>query len=119
MTMKTLGAAILTIGSLIAYTGPAAADTPRDCVLEGTVRDRTLGGDRSAASDRMYVAFESYRPAEEGANCTIRRREKLQFKQPSTTDLQSMRPGTRVEYRYTEDPDSNARWELREVKKSS
>jgi hypothetical protein len=110
MKFKMLCAAA--VASLVGLSGLAEAETTRDCVLEGTVKNR------SAGDDRVYVAFHSARPATENADCTIRKREKLQFKQPAGTSLQSARPGTQVEYRYTEDSKEGARWHLREVGKS-
>ncbi len=110
MKIKMLCTAV--VAGLVGFSGIALAETTRDCVLEGTVKDR------SAGDDRVYVAFHSARPATDDADCNIRKREKLQFKQPVGTSLQSARPGTTVEYRYTEDSKEGARWQLREVGKS-
>ena len=110
--MKIKLLSIIATAGLVGFQGLAMAETTRDCVLEGTVKNRSVG------DDRVYVAFHSARPATENADCTIRKREKLQFKQPVGTSLQSAKPGTPVEYRYTEDSKDGARWQLREVGKS-
>ena len=87
----------------------ANAEATRDCVLEGTVKKQ------QADSDKVYVAFHSSKAAEAGADCHIRKGEKLQFKQPVGSDIQSAKPGTKVEYRYTEDTDKGQSWELLNV----
>jgi hypothetical protein len=113
--MKLAKVAVLTLasGSLAWMPGALHAEIERDCVLEGTVRKN------NSDQDKVYVAFHSYRPAEEGARCNIRKREKLQFKQPAASDIKSAAPGSKVEYRYTEDSKDGARWQLRNVGKSS
>jgi hypothetical protein len=110
MRIATLGALLLT---LVTYPALLQAEVTRDCVLEGTVTKRP------SADDRVYVAFHSYRPAEAGAECNIRKREKLQFKQPAASDINSAKPGSQVEYRYTEDSKTGTKWELRDVSRSS
>ena len=45
----------------------------------------------------------------------IKRSEKLQFKQPAGSGIESVAPGSKVEYRYTEDPEAGKKWELRNV----
>ena len=87
----------------------AQAEVERDCVLEGTVKKS------SGDSDKVYVAFHSAKPAEKGANCRIKRNEKLHFKQPTSTGINDARPGSRVEYRYTQDSEQGDTWELRQV----
>lgn len=87
----------------------ASAEATRDCVLEGTVKKQP------ADSNKVYVAFHSYKAAEDGANCHIRKGEKLHFKQPAGSDITSAKPGTRVEYRYTEDREEGESWKLRKV----
>ncbi|MCX2980099.1 hypothetical protein EYC98_04375 [Halieaceae bacterium IMCC14734] len=87
----------------------ASAETNRDCVLEGTVKKQ------QSDSNKVYVAFHSYKAAEDGANCHIRKGEKLDFKQPAGSDITSAKPGAKVEYRYTEDREDGDRWKLRKV----
>jgi hypothetical protein len=91
------------------FTGVLYAEPVRDCVLEGTVKKNNTD------ENRVYVAFHSYRPAEEGAPCKIRRSEKLRFKQPTGSQLDNATPGSKVEYRYTEDSEKGKTWELRDV----
>jgi len=91
------------------FAGALCAEPVRDCVLEGTVKKT------DADENQVFVAFHSYRPAEEGAPCNIRRSEKLHFKQPSGSRLDSVKPGSKVEYRYIEDREEGNSWELRNV----
>ncbi len=106
--MKTpIYGAIALLCSLLLCT-TVQAEATRDCVLEGTVK-------KSADQDDVYVAFRSARPAEEGANCKFRKNEKLQLKQPASSEIQSAPEGSRVKYRYTEDPDKGTTWELQKV----
>lgn len=90
----------------------AQAASARDCVLEGTVKKR------SANSDKVYVAFHSAKPAKKGSRCRFRRNEKLQFKTPASTELGDATPGSRVEYRYTENENQEPHWKLRKVSNS-
>ena len=91
---------------------PAQSETVRDCVMEGTVKKH------SGENGQVYVAFHSAKAAEAGANCRIRPNEKLKFKESRTSDLSEAKPGTRVEYRYTEDSDTGADWKLQKVTSS-
>ncbi|MEM0954690.1 MAG: hypothetical protein AAGI24_11175 [Pseudomonadota bacterium] len=96
---------------MLAFTNAATADTVRDCVMEGTVKRQQTG----SVSDNVYVAFHSAKPADKDASCRIRKREKLQFKAPGEDALDEMAPGTRVQYRYTEDSKDGATWKLQNV----
>lgn len=100
-------AAILT--PALIFSAGVQAETVRDCVVEGTVKRQ------QGESDKVYVAFHSAKPAEKGAPCRMRKREKLQFKAPSSQDLQNAEPGTRVKYRYTEDSKKGATWKLQKA----
>lgn len=93
---------IMSLG-LLAIAGTAHANPARDCMLEGTVKKNP------ADSEKVYIAFHSAKPAEEGARCRMRKEEKLQFKAPAS-DLQDAEPGTRVRYRFTEDEAGNSDW---------
>ncbi len=106
--MKTPVYGAIAVLSSLLLCGTIQAEPTRDCVLEGTVK-------KSADQNDVYVAFRSARPAEEGANCKFRKNEKLQFKQPASSELQSAPEGSRVKYRYTEDPDKGTTWELQKV----
>ncbi len=96
-------------GLLIASSALTQAAADRDCVLEGTVKKQ------SAESDKVYVAFHSARPAEQGSSCRMRSREKLQFKAPRGSEIESAKAGTKVEYRYKENKGQQPSWELRSV----
>lgn len=96
----------LLLAPCLALPMGAAAEITRDCVVEGTVKRHD--SDR----DRVYVNFDSARPAEQGAPCRLKKREKLNFKTSSASELSDAEPGTRVRYRYTEDTDKGASWKL-------
>jgi hypothetical protein len=113
MTLIKLAAMGVLAGSMAWCPALLQAEVERDCVLEGTVKKNATD------QDKVYVAFHSYRPAEAGAPCNIRKREKLQFKQPAASDIKSATPGSKVEYRYTEDSKEGAKWQLREISRSS
>ena len=104
---KLVFAAVLS--PLLMLSAGVQAETVRDCVMEGTVKRHQENG------DKVYVAFHSAKPAEEGAPCRVRKREKLQFKAPSSDNLQEAEPGTRVKYRYTEDSEKGSSWKLQKT----
>ena len=93
----------------LALSMSVQAETVRDCMMEGTVKRHQGNG------DTVYVAFHSAKPAEEGASCHLRKREKLRFKAPSGADLQDAEPGTPVKYRYTEDSKKGSTWKLQKA----
>lgn len=102
---KLIHAVIL--APLLALPVGAVAEVKRDCLVEGTVK-RT-----ESDADRVYVSFHSAKPAEEGAPCRLRSREKLKFK--GSSDLADAEPGTRVKYRYTEDSEKGSSWKLQKA----
>lgn len=81
-----------------------SAETVRDCVVEGTVKRQR------DSSNKVYVAFHSAKPAEDGASCRMNRKEKFRFKAPDAAELKDATPGTKVRYRYTEDSKKGATW---------
>lgn len=85
------------------------AETVRDCKVTGTVKRA------SASSDNVFVDLHSVRPAESGAPCQVRHKEKLKFRLPASPELADAKPGTRVEYRYTEDTEEGSSWKLQKV----
>jgi len=95
--------------SMFALSTATQAGPARDCVMEGTLKKL------SADSDKVYVAFHSARPAETGARCRMRKREKLHFKVPADSALQNAAVGSRVEYRYTVDETGERTWKLNKV----
>ena len=97
------------LAPLVVMTSQVQAETVRDCKVTGTVKRN------SASAENVMVALHSVKPAEDGATCTMRRREKLQFKLPASDELINARPGTRVEYRYTEDSEKGSSWKLQKV----
>ena len=108
--MKTTSLVFATLLTpVLAFSTASNADTVRDCVMEGTVQRQQTN------SEEVYVAFHSAKPADKDASCRIRKREKLQFKAPGEDALDEMAPGTRVQYRYTEDSKQGATWKLQNV----
>ncbi len=99
----------LLLAPLMALTTVSYAEPVRDCIMEGTLKKNPQD------SDKVYVAFHSAKPAEDGANCRLRRREKLQFKAPADSGINSAPAGSQVEYRYTEDAEGSQSWKLRKV----
>ena len=108
MTFSKLALAAI-LAPLLVLTANVQAETVRDCKITGTVQRA------SGSADNVYVALRSVQPAQEGADCKMRRREKLQFKLPSSPELENARPGTQVEYRYTEDTERGSAWKLQKV----
>jgi hypothetical protein len=110
---KAVPAVILAslLAALLTVPLNVQAETVRDCKVTGTVKRA------SASSENVFVALHSVRPAESGSPCNIRRKEKLQFKLPSSPELANAKPGTRVEYRYTEDSREGSSWKLQKVSK--
>jgi len=84
------------------------AEPVRNCMVDGTLK-------KSRDSDKVYVAFHSAKPAEDGASCKIRRNEKLQFKAPTDSGITDAEPGAKVRYHYKEDADGSTSWELKDV----
>ena len=97
------------LAPLLALSFNVQAETVRDCTVTGTVKPA------SASSDNVIVALHSVKPAEDGAPCKVRRKERLKFKLPATSELADAKPGTRVEYRYTEDSEQGSSWKLQKV----
>lgn len=106
MNLKKTSLVLATIIAtpLLALPVSVSAETVRDCVVEGTVKRQ------KGSSDKVYVAFHSAKPAEDGASCRMNRREKFQFKAPNAAELKDAEPGTKVRYRYTEDSEKGATW---------
>ena len=95
------------LASLLALSAAAQAEPTRDCVMQGTLK--------KADANKVYVAFHSARPAQEGARCRMRKNEKLQFKAAPDSVIQDAPVGSRVEYRYTEEASGEKTWKLKAV----
>ncbi len=96
----------LLAAALLAATGPALAETTKDCMLEGTVYKTERGGEESTK-----VKFHSVSKYDEDAKCRVRRNEKMQFKLPDDPRLKEAPGGSAVKYRYREE-DGNSSTEL-------
>lgn len=108
--MKILTNGVTVFLSSLLVCAVAQAETPAsDCLLTGTVKQS------AADENKVYVAFRSARPAEQGAKCKVHRNEKLQFKVPADSRINAAPPGSKVEYRYTEDRDHADSWELQSI----
>ena len=81
--MKATLTTSLLAAALLATTGPALAETTRDCILEGTVYKTERGGE-----EQMQVKFHSMEKYDEDARCRNRKGEKMEFKLPEDTRLQ-------------------------------
>jgi hypothetical protein len=104
-----LSAILATLLATLLLSMNIQAETVRDCKVTGTVKRA------STSSDNVFVALHSVKPAESGAPCRVRRKEQLQFKLPASPELSGVKPGTRVEYRYTEDSEEGSSWKLQKV----
>ena len=108
MTITKLAAAAI-LAPLFTLALNVQAETVRDCTVTGTVKPSP------ASSENVHVALHSVRPAESGAPCKVRRKDRLKFKLPSSPELENAKPGTQVEYRYTEDSKQGSSWKLQKV----
>lgn len=108
MSFAKLTLAVI-LAPLLILSATVHAETIRDCKVTGTVKRS------SASADNVLVALHSVKPASGDAECRIRRKEKLQFKLPASPELADAKPGTRVEYRYTEDSEKGSSWKLQKV----
>ena len=97
------------LAPLLILSANVPAETIRDCTVTGTVKRS------SASAENVHVALHSIEPADSDADCHIRRKEKLQFKLPASQELADAKPGTRVEYRYTEDSEKGSSWKLQKI----
>jgi hypothetical protein len=97
----------MTAAALSLFAFAAQAETTRDCMLEGTV-DRVESG----ANDKVHVTFHAASKYEDGANCRMRRGEKLEFKIPSDPRLEEAPDGATVKYRYRRDDEGRDSAEL-------
>ena len=97
------------LAPLLILSANVQAETVRDCTVTGTVKRS------SASAENVFVALHSVKPADSGADCHIRRKEKLRFKLPASPELADAKPGTQVEYRYTEDSEKGSSWKLQKV----
>jgi len=108
--MKILTNGVAVFLSSLLVCAVAKAETPvSDCLLTGTVKQS------AADENKVYVAFRSARPAEPGAKCKMPRKDKLQFKVPADSRINAAPPGSKVEYRYSEDREQEGSWELRSI----
>ncbi len=97
----------LLAAALLAATGPALAETTKDCMLEGTVYKTERGGE-----EQMQVKFHSMEKYDEDARCRNRKGEKMEFKLPEDTRLKDAPSGANVKYRYQENSDGSSNTEL-------
>ena len=105
--MKATLTTSLLAAALLAATGPALAETTKDCMLEGTVYKTERGGE-----EQMQVKFHSMEKYDEDARCRNRKGEKMEFKLPEDTRLQDAPSGANVKYRYQENSDGTSNTEL-------
>ena len=88
----------------LAATPMAMAGNEKDCRLKGTV-------ERSADADPQ-VKIHSISRYDEESRCRVRRGQKLEFKLPQDSRLNTAPAGSEVEYRYRTDGQGESNAEL-------
>ena len=89
--MKLQPTAII-LASVLTATPMAMASSEKDCRLKGTV-------ERSADADPQ-VKIHSISRYDKDSHCRVRRGQKLEFKLPQDSRLNTAPAGSEVEYRY-------------------
>lgn len=84
-----------------------AADSAKDCMLEGTVQHGERGG-----QDTTTVQINSISKYDDDSRCTVQRGEKLEFKLPPDTRLKDAPSGSDVKYRYRTDDNGQSETQL-------
>ncbi len=105
--MKTVMKALI-LTTLPLFAAGTWAEVTQDCILEGTVdkkKAERMGRD-------VYIAFHSASRAEEGSECKLNRRNRVEFKEPKNARIESAPDGAKVKYRYTEKENQEGEWEL-------
>ncbi len=93
--------------ALTGFATGALAGPDRDCMLEGTVY-KSGDGDAESTS----VQFHSMEKYDADSKCRVRRGEKLDFKLPADSRLESAPDGSTVRYRYQEKKDGERETKL-------
>lgn len=92
--------------ALAAFASTSQADDSRDCMLEGTVYKSGEG------ADNTKVQFHSMEKYDEDADCRVRKNEKVEFKLPADPRLEEAPSGSKVRYRYQENPEGESSTKL-------
>lgn len=104
--MKTFIRIIAAVSfGLVAAT--AIAETPRDCLLEGTVQK---GGKSDA--NAVSVKINSIEKYDQNSACRVRPGQKMEFKLPADPRVQEAETGTAVKYRYRTESDGTTKTDL-------
>ena len=102
---------ILTLLILPVTINLAHADSNQDCIIEGTVKNRTA----EQHGTNVYVAFHS---ASDGAgrnSCNMAARGKVAFREPKNAMIENVPAGSKVRYRYTKEGEHAAQWQLMNI----
>lgn len=98
----------LLLATLPLLAATAHAEVTQDCILEGTV-DK---GKAEQMGQDVYVAFHSASRAEKNSECSLQRRNRVQFKEPKNAMIENAPDGSKVRYRYTEEDNQQGEWQL-------
>jgi len=83
------------------------AETPRDCLLQGTVQK---GG--SSDPQAVSVKINSIAKYDPDSSCRVRPGQKMEFKLPADPRVQGAAPGSTVKYRYRTESDGSTKTDL-------
>lgn len=88
----------ITLITLIAASQLAIAESPKDCLLQGTVVHKDIAG-----QEKTMVKIHSVSKYDENANCKVRSGEKMEFRLPHDSRVKAAPSGSTVKYRYKTD----------------
>jgi hypothetical protein len=107
---KVFFTAVLSGGALV-LAGSALANPAQDCILEGKVNKA-----RGDQGDKVYVAFRKAKRADAATDCRMSRADgKVTFRQPGASAITDAPEGAKIRYRYRENSEGEAKWELLDV----
>jgi hypothetical protein len=107
----TIIAKTLAVLLLPATISLAHADPSQNCIVEGTVKNKTA----EQHGTNVYVAFHS---ASDGAgrnSCNMTKGSKLAFKEPKNAMIENVPAGSEVRYHYTQEGEQAPQWQLMNV----
>ncbi|QIB64821.1 hypothetical protein [Kineobactrum salinum] len=108
--MKYISRALILL-AIPLFTSGAWAETTQDCILEGTVDKK-----KAVQTGRdVYVTFHSASRAEKNSECTLNRRNRVEFKEPKNAMIENAPDGAKVKYRYTKEENQDGEWQLMDM----
>ena len=93
--------------ALITASPMAFAETPKDCLLQGTVVH-----EEEAGQEKTMVKIHSITKYEENAKCNTHNGKRLEFKLPHDSRVNAAPSGSEVKYRYKTDEAGQTESEL-------